>query len=359
MSSIIHPTFLINEARCRANIQFMVEKARRNNLCFRPHFKTHQSREVASWFEGLTETVTVSSLAMAEYFMDAGWKDLTLAFPVNIRALPIIRELSERATLNILVESTEVLSILDEGLNRPIKIFIKVDVGYGRTGVPVANTDALDSIIADLAGSKTLDFAGFLTHAGHSYGARSYREIEAIHQSTIRAMRELKERYSADYPNLILSVGDTPTCSVMDDFSEVDEIRPGNFVFFDLMQVLIGSCEVEQVAVAMACPIVALHPERNEIVIHGGGVHFSKESLTDPKHGTHYGQVVESREREDEWGELVEGAYVKSLSQEHGTIAAPKSFIDRCQIGDLVKVLPVHSCMTANLMSHSTQIVSF
>jgi len=33
----------------------------------------------------------------------------------------------------------------------------------------------------------------------------------------------------------------------------VDEIRPGNFVFYDLMQYRIGSCSVGQIAVAMAC----------------------------------------------------------------------------------------------------------
>ena len=38
-------------AEMRANIQAMAEKARRNKLIFRPHFKTHQSTTVGAWFK--------------------------------------------------------------------------------------------------------------------------------------------------------------------------------------------------------------------------------------------------------------------------------------------------------------------
>jgi len=108
-------------------------------------------------------------------------------------------------------------------------------------------------------------------------------EIIDVHKKSEEQLIILKERYKAKYPDLILSIGDTPTCSVAEDFSGIDEIRPGNFVFYDLSQYQIGSCTIDQIAVAMACPIVAIHETRNEIVIYGGGVHFSKERLEDEK----------------------------------------------------------------------------
>ncbi len=80
--------------------------------------------------------------------------------------------------------------------------------------------------------------------------------------------------------HLKLSVGDTPGCSLLPDFPGVDEIRPGNFVFYDAEQLEIGSCASNQIAVALACPIVARHPERNEVVLYGGAIHLSKESFT-------------------------------------------------------------------------------
>lgn len=354
---IVHPTFLINEARCRKNIRKMAQKAEKNRLCFRPHFKTHQSIEVASWFRQETNTITVSSLRMAEFFINAGWNDITLAFPVNIRALDTIERLTGEARIHLLVESCDTIDALNQRLKNQTKVFVKIDLGYGRTGISANNVQAIDHIVSHLSRSNSLKFAGFLSHAGHSYNARSHEEIAAIHASSIAALTRLKDRYSQDDPELILSIGDTPTCSVMDDFSAVDEMRPGNFVFFDLMQVMIGACQAKDIAVAMACPIVAIHRERNEVIIHGGGVHFSKESLQDPIHGQHYGQVAAPTTQDEDWGDLIPGAYLKKLSQEHGTILANPPFIDTLQVGDLVKILPVHSCMTANLMRDATLIV--
>ena len=158
----------------------------------------------------------------------------------------------------------------------------------------------------------------------------------------------MRAQYIGDFPELILSVGDTPTCSVMDDFTAVDEMRPGNFVFYDLTQSFLGACQVDQIAVAMACPVVAVHADRNELVIHGGGVHFSKELIEEQDIGSHYGQAV--IDKGQGWGGLRERVYLKKLSQEHGTIVGPPEFIKQVALGDIVKILPVHSCMTANLM---------
>nr|NHJ86257.1 alanine racemase [Asgard group archaeon] len=38
------------------------------------------------------------------------------------------------------------------------------------------------------------------------------------------------------------------------------------------------------------------------------------------------------------------------LSQEHGIVHCPRNYFADIKIGDLLYVLPVHSCLTANLM---------
>ncbi|MFH1118863.1 MAG: hypothetical protein V1775_03515, partial [Bacteroidota bacterium] len=82
------PELIIDERICRTNIHNMAEKARANGLIFRPHFKTHQSVMVGRWFreEGVT-AITVASVKMARFFAKAGWKDITIAFPLNIREI--------------------------------------------------------------------------------------------------------------------------------------------------------------------------------------------------------------------------------------------------------------------------------
>ncbi|MFN8375324.1 MAG: hypothetical protein U0694_20905 [Anaerolineae bacterium] len=78
-----------------------------------------------------------------------------------------------------------------------------------------------------------------LTHSGDSYAARSHEELQALYDLTVSRFQALRQALGVD---LELSIGDTPCCSVVEDLSAVSEIRPGNFVYYDVMQVIIGSC---------------------------------------------------------------------------------------------------------------------
>jgi D-serine deaminase-like pyridoxal phosphate-dependent protein len=343
------PTLLLDEAKCRNNIRRMAEKARRNKITFRPHFKTHQSAEIGEWFreEGV-EKITVSSLRMAAYFVDSGWKDILVAFPVNILEIDTINKLARKIKLSLTVESAETIDFLSKNLKAGIDAYIKTDAGYHRTGISYDDFNTVSGILKVITGAKQISFKGFLTHAGQSYKARSKGEIQKIHEESISRMFQLKGRFKSDFPEMIISVGDTPTCSTMDDFSKVDEIRPGNFVFYDLTQTIIGSCTPDQVAVAMACPVVAVHPERNEIVIYGGSVHFAKDSVVNREGKTVHGAVVQNTG--NGWGEFILEAFLTKLSQEHGIVQAPAKVISQYKPGDIIKIIPAHSCTTANLM---------
>lgn len=343
------PTLLLDEAQCRRNIESMAEKARRHGLHFRPHFKTHQSQEIGRWFrEYGIEAITVSSLKMAAYFADDGWRDITVAFPVNIRERERLSALASRVKLNLVAESLESLQALDRLLQSPVRIFIKTDTGYHRTGLGPGQESIIDRMLDFMDTSRRLEFAGFLAHAGHSYQARSREEIERVHLESLHVMQQLRRRYEGRYPALVISLGDTPCSSTMDDWEGVDEIRPGNFVFYDVTQTQIGSCTADEVAVALACPVVALHPERSEIVLYGGGVHLSKDYSHLPDGRAFFGYVVEWEEKG--WHLPEDPAFLRSVSQEHGLVVATPELMKRVKVGELLGVLPVHSCMTADLM---------
>lgn len=145
-----------------------------------------------------------------------------------------------------------------------------------------------------------------------------------------------------------ISIGDTPTCSLVDTLTGIDEIRPGNFIFYDLMQVQIGACQVDDISVAVACPVVAIYPERHCIAIYGGAVHLSKEVLIGENGRMEYGRIA--LPTETSWEILHDDSYVYSLSQEHGLIHASDALLQQVKIGDLLCILPVHSCLTANLL---------
>ena len=48
--NITKPTVLLDSDKVRRNIARMAAKANETGLSFRPHFKTHQSAQVGTWF---------------------------------------------------------------------------------------------------------------------------------------------------------------------------------------------------------------------------------------------------------------------------------------------------------------------
>lgn len=350
LTTVTEPVLLLDEKKCRNNIQRMADKAKRNNIRLRPHFKTHQSRQIAEWFrEAGINCITVSSLRMATYFAEQGWNDITVAFPANTLEDERINRLARNLSLNLLVADTEAARLLSATVRYPVQLWIKVDSGSRRTGVLPDDNKTVDAILEVINGSASLSFKGFLTHAGQSYNCRSRDEIMNVHRKTVALMTDLAERYRSAFPGLEISTGDTPTCSISEDFSMVDEIRPGNFVFYDLTQALVTSCEKSDIAVAVACPVVAKHADRNEIILYGGGIHFSKESLDTGNGKRIFGELV--LVSDNGWSEPLDGCYVSKLSQEHGTLKVTDKVFSQISVGEVVAILPVHSCMTANLLA--------
>lgn len=342
------PTLLLDEERTRRNIRRMAAKADANEVRFRPHFKTHQSAVIGQWFreEGV-KAITVSSIDMATYFADYGWDDITIAFPVNVRQIDTLNALAERIDLNLLVESAETASILRERLSFPANAWLKVDTGYGRTGIHWEDFQSLAQVARSLDG-RPLHLAGLLSHAGHTYKAGTPEKIVEIFEEGIARLDSARKSLGQSGGALELSVGDTPGCSLAPSFAGADEVRPGNFVFYDLAQYSFGACREEEISVAMACPVVAKHPSRSQIVIHGGAVHLSLDRIAGKDGQPVFGGVA--LPENSGWSPRFKGSYLKSLSQEHGIVQASAELFDRVNVGDLLVVIPIHSCLTVDLM---------
>jgi D-serine deaminase-like pyridoxal phosphate-dependent protein len=206
------------------------------------------------------------------------------------------------------------------------------------------DVDLIAQIIEQLKKSSLTRFAGFLTHSGHTYQAASREEVMQINRESLTQMRKLKARFIAERP--LISVGDTPSCSLADDFAGADELRPGNFVFYDLMQSYIGSCATDDIAVAVACPVVAKYPHRSELVIYGGAIHLSKDALRTRNGEKSFGRAALLHETG--WKILPEGNEMVSVSQEHGVVKIDDQFMNQISVGSLLGVIPVHSCLTAH-----------
>lgn len=345
LEQIEQPTLLLDEAVAKRNIQSMTDKVTKAGVRFRPHFKTHQSAAIGEWFrERGVEKITVSSVDMAEYFADHGWQDILIAISVNVRQIYRIAALSKQVHLEVLVENPEAVDALGKMQDAPADVWIKIDAGAHRTGIDWQDVEQVARLIWQIRNHGNLSFRGLLTHSGNTYHCHSTQEIILAFRAGVDHLNQLREGLQRKgIKGIEISVGDTPGCSLCSDFSGIDELRPGNFVFYDSQQYIAGVCGVDQMAVAVACPVIAVHPERKEIVVYGGAVHLSKDLLEtggEPSYG------LVALPEGDGWGKPIKGAVVKSLTQEHGVLRFSDDQLEQIQPGDLVFILPAHSCLT-------------
>ena len=351
MLNISKPTLVIDKGLCMSNIHNMVEKAQKYGLKFRPHFKTHQSATIGNWFRDAgVGTITVSSVSMARYFALHRWDDITIAFPANILEAAEINELAERIKLNVLVENVEALTMLKSKLTAKVGVYIEIDTGNFRSGVEVHRINQVDELLSVMKECRFIEFKGFLSHSGQTYAARSVDDVLLKHADAVMKMRSIKEYYINNWPGLEVSLGDTPACTLSDHFDSVDEIRPGNFVFYDLMQEQLGVCDRSDIAAKIYCPVVSRHLSRNEFVIYGGAVHLSKEFIINQFSKKCYGAVGACCVKSGV--QASENTWVSGLSQEHGIIRAGFDDIREFKIGGLAEIIPVHSCLAADLAGY-------
>ncbi|MBO6793393.1 MAG: alanine racemase [Balneolaceae bacterium] len=333
------PFLKLDLEKVASNIKTMADNATKHKLEFRPHFKTHQSLVIAQLFKehGVTG-ITVSSIYMADFFSKHGWNDITVAFPAGLSNVKLYDSIAKRSKLKVLAVDKAVVKKINNAISESISMYIEIDPGYGRSGIRYDNFALIDELLTAINSSENIQFEGFYCHAGHTYKCTSKKEIVALTDPILESLGTLKTKYGGN-----ISFGDTPSCSVRDNFDGIDQISPGNFVFYDWMQTQIGACTPEQIAVTMHCEVVAKFPERNEVLIHGGAVHFSKDFVLNKDGERVYGFVKSKMNAGSE-------SYIKSLSQEHGLVACSQAEFSAIEIGDIIEVFPIHSCLTANLM---------
>src|SRR3989442_645409 len=81
---------------------------------------------------------------------------------------------------------------------------------------------------------SNLRFAGILTHAGQSYHCGTREERLAVARHERDAMVEVAGRLrqsGIEVPTV--SIGSTPTLTIVDHLDGIDEARPGSYIFFD------------------------------------------------------------------------------------------------------------------------------
>jgi D-serine deaminase-like pyridoxal phosphate-dependent protein len=214
-----------------------------------------------------------------------------------------------------------------------VEVWIEIDSGLGRCGVVAADAPALARRISEL---DDLRLSGMFTHAGQSYAARDAVEVESIAEAEAAAVVEAALATRAiGIPVETVSAGSTPTARFLDGASGLTEMRPGTYVFYDNLQVALGTIDTDRCALSVAATVIS-RPTRGRAVIDAGSKTFGLDR------GAHSSSLLK------EFGRLIDadGALVR-LSEEHGVLTVPDD--SPISIGDRVRVVPNHVCSVSNL----------
>ncbi|ANZ41567.1 alanine racemase [Lentzea guizhouensis] len=307
----------------------------------RLHVKTCKSVEVARRVQA--GPITVSTLAEAEHFADAGYRDVLYAVGLDPHKLPRVAALLRRGvTLTVLLDTLVQAEALTrfaaaEGLRIPA--LVEVDCDGHRGGIAPT-----DPTLVHIGRSLGDHLAGVLTHAGESYfaytpdalhkAAQHERDVAVAAADTLRA---------AGLPCPVVSVGSTPTAHAATDLTGVTEVRAGNYVFFDLVMAGIGVCTTDDLALSVVVTVIGHQPEKNWVLTDGGWMATSRDRGTQAQAVDQgYGLVA------DVHGRLVPGLLMTGASQEHGVLSTRDgSPVPDLPIGTRLRVLPNHACATA------------
>jgi D-serine deaminase-like pyridoxal phosphate-dependent protein len=327
------PALVIDLARLDANLARMAEAADRHGVRLRPHAKTHKSVWIARRQRELGAVGhTVAKLDEAEALIDGGLDDVFVCYSlVGGHKLERLLELAGRARVIAAVDHIDAVDQLaaaarDHGV--ALDVVIEVDTGLDRAGVSLG--PPLERLVASVRDAESLRLAGISTHEGYAYSLPDPEERER----TVRARLEELAAAGAALEVETVSTGATPSVLQTIDVPGITEVRPGNYVFYDLMQVGLGSASIEDCALTVLTTVVERRSGSRAIVDAGSKALSSDAGVHGLTLLSGYGAALG---RDD--------VRVAALSEEHGWLELDAAG-PGVAIGDRLRILPNHACAT-------------
>jgi D-serine deaminase-like pyridoxal phosphate-dependent protein len=292
--------------------------------------------------------ICCAKLGEAEVLADAGVDDIRLPYPLNPVNGDRVVELLDRANISFIVDHADVAAGWSDVMTRAgrqVDVLVKVDVGFHRCGIDPDAANAVDVVvgIAELPG---LRLKGLLSHAGNGYGATSEGEVEAIAKTEASILGSLAARVRARGVEVTeVSVGATPTARYSLQLDGLTELRPGNYIYYDRTQVALGAAGFDDCALTVLARVVTTHAE-DRIILDCGSKTLTNDLARGFTATPGYGAVLSSIEGVQSQDENLT---IERLSEEHANVRAIGGR-HRLRPGDLVRVVPNHSCVVSNLV---------
>lgn len=329
------PAAVVDVARMRDNLRRTAEYTRAHGLAWRPHAKTHKTAALAAGqLRAGAIGVTVATPREAEV-MAQTVDDILLAYPpLGSSKLDRLMALPERVRLTVGLDSVEALRGLAgaaRAAGRRVGVLVEFDAGMRRVGVP--SPEAAVALAREAAGLEGVEYRGVMYYPGHvrTRGAEQDAQIAAL-AATVRSY--LDALADAGLPPAVVSGGSTPTFWRSHEIAGLTEVRPGTSIFNDRITFEVGACAWEQIAYSVLATVVSTAVP-GQAVIDAGAKAIARDPLPNGRPGV--GALLD---RPD--------VAVASVSEEHGMLDLSRTDW-RPRVGDRVRVVPNHVCVSVNL----------
>lgn len=336
---LITPAPLVDLDVMEANLRRVAEYTQAHGLALRPHAKTHKTPALAAQQRRLGAVgVTVATAHEAEV-MSGAVDDVLVAYPpVDPARIRRITALPPHVRVTVALDSEEALRRVADGAaaaGRTIGVLVEADVGMHRVGVQTPEEAvALARRARSLEG---VEYRGLMFYPGH------IREHVDEQDTAIARLNDDLDRLldalaAADLAADVVSGGSTPTLFHSHRIPRQTEIRPGTYIYNDRTTAAVGACRWEDCAYTILATVVSTAVP-GQAVVDAGSKALNREDIRGVD-APGFGALLDRPE-----------VIVKAMSEEHGLLDLTGTSW-RPAVGERVRIVPNHVCISVNLHAH-------
>lgn len=314
------PSVLIDLDKMEANIKRMQDHCNKLGLAFRPHIKTHKIPDIARMqVEAGAQGIACQKVSEAEVFVEAGFQNIQI--PYNIVGEKKTRRLVDLAMYNKITVSADhpmVLAGLADAAKAEdmyLRVLVDISTHIKRTG---AQPYEVVQLAQRIEKDENLHFGGLLIYPSDPINRPALQEaLDGLNKAGI----------GVD----VVSGGGFGASRFAEEVPELTELRVGTYVFSDYGSVMKGWDTFDNCAMTVTASCVS-RPAPDRAIFDAG----RKAIASDTYEGLH-GYIVEYPE-----------AKIYKLSEEHTHVDFSEC-AERPVIGEVVHIIPVHTCVVTNL----------
>jgi len=231
------PSLVLDLDAFERNLAKMQMSLSGSNVRLRPHAKSHKCPEIAlRQIEMGAVGICCQKVSEAACFVDQGIQDILVTNQVvGTCKIEHLMGLAKRARMGVLVDHAEQVSALSAAATAhgaTLDVYVEVDVGAGRCGVPPGNAAA---ILAHAVHNATgLNFAGLQCYHGSAQHLRTPSERqEAIRYATECALQSRRSIEALGITVPVITGAGTGSFMHELDSKVFTEIQAGSYVFMD------------------------------------------------------------------------------------------------------------------------------